>query len=138
MRVDDLLLAFLVRWIVEDAHRGNVHHHPLMGSRRQDELRGNDHFAADPRQPGIDAGIRQQHFLIAHVEAPCDIGQRVVLADDGLLNIAHHLGVGIDVESMRGHRRGQFGRGRRRLHRWGRFHWSGAEQRAADHAQSQA
>jgi hypothetical protein len=92
MREHDLRLALFVRRIIENAHGGDVHHHALMRSRRQHELRRHHHLAADTRQPGIDAGIRRQHFLVAHVEAPRNVGQRVLLADDRLLHIAHDVG----------------------------------------------
>ena len=42
-----------------------------------------------PGSQGSTPGIREQHFLVAHVEAAGNIGQRIVLADGGLLHVAH-------------------------------------------------
>ena len=42
-----------------------------------------------PGSQGSTPGFAVQDFLVAHIEAPRDVGQRVVLADGGLLHIAH-------------------------------------------------
>ena len=102
MRVDGLRFALLVRRIIKNAHRRHIHHDAFVGRRRQHELRRHHHLATDAGQPRVDAGICQQDFLIAHIEAACDVGQRVLLADGGLLHITHDIAVRIDFEAMGG------------------------------------
>src|SRR5258708_24240928 len=50
-------------------------------------------------------------LLITHIEAPRDIGQRVVLADGCLLHVTHDVAFGIHVEMV-----GRLGLGRSEEH----------------------
>ena len=56
-----------------------------------------------PGSHGSTPGIGQQNLLVADIEAARDVRQRVFLADDGPLHVAHDVAVaGIDLESVRG------------------------------------
>ena len=52
-----------------------------------------------PGSHGSTPGFARQHLLVTHVEAPCDVGQRVLLADDGLLHVAHDIAAGHRLRS---------------------------------------
>ena len=73
-------LAGLHRRVIEDAHRRDVDDDARVRGLRQDELRRHDDLATLARQPGIDLGVGAQDLLVADVEAPRDVGERVVLA----------------------------------------------------------
>ena len=70
---------FFGRREVEDAHRRDVDDEPAARRVRQDELRGHDDLGALARQPGVDPGVGAHDLLVADVEAPRDVGERVVL-----------------------------------------------------------
>ena len=64
--------------VIVEAHRRDIDHDALVGRVRQHEAGRDQHVAAGARQPRIDAGIGAYDLLVADVEAPRKVGQRVV------------------------------------------------------------
>ena len=79
---------------------------PLRSAARQDELRRHHDFAAHARQPGIDARIGAHDFVVAEVEAPRDVGKRVVLAITTTCGWPTTSSSGSDLETVRRDRGG--------------------------------
>ena len=124
-------LAGLRRWVIEDAHRRDVDDDARVRGLWQDELRRYDNLAIDARQPGIDLRIGAHDLLVADVEAPRDVGERIVRPDLGDLHHAHDVLSGCELEALVGHRQRQGRRcGWRRRRWWRRRVPEGAEQRA--------
>ncbi len=72
-------LAFL-RWrIIIQPEFGQIEHQAISWRIGQDSPVGQVDRGAITRQPAIDAGIDQQDFILADIEAPGDIQQGVVL-----------------------------------------------------------
>src|SRR5204863_325438 len=104
MSDDDRPLAALDRRIVEDAHRGDVDDEPGTRRIRQDELRRNHDLAAFPGEPWVDLRIGAQELLVADVEAPRDVGQRIVLRGSHHLHHPDDVLSGLELEALVGER----------------------------------
>ncbi len=102
--------------VIVEPHRGEVQHQPFARRVRQHELRRQHDRRALARQPGIDAGIGAHEFLVADVEAPRDVGERVLFVRVRDLQPADHALVGGHEEAVGGLRERQ-----RRRHGLGRF-----------------
>src|SRR5207302_7977232 len=97
-------LAALDRRIVEDAHRGDVDDEPGTRRIRQDELRRNHDLAAFPGEPWVDLRIGAQELLVADVEAPRDVAQRIVLRGSHHLHHPDDVLTGLELEALVGER----------------------------------
>jgi hypothetical protein len=98
--VHELLLALLHRRVIKKAHRGGIDDDAFAGRVRQDELRRDHDLLALARQPRIHIRVRTHDFLVPHIEAARDVGERVFLAGLGFLHHADDVGGGFDFESM--------------------------------------
>ena len=113
--VHDLRLALLHLRVIEETHRRGIDDDALTRRVGQDELRRDDDLAVLARQPRVDTRIGAHDFLVTHVEAARDVGERVFLGGGGLLHHADDVGGGLDHEAMSGNRF------RKRRHRIRRF-----------------
>ncbi|WP_394809760.1 hypothetical protein [Nitrosomonas sp.] len=86
---------------------------------RQHELSGDHDGRACFRQPGINIRVGADDLFVTQVEAPGDIGKRVVFVDgDHLKRADHIIASGVETELMTGHRNGQRFNRRSSLNRW--------------------
>ena len=76
---------------IKEPHGCKIQHQSFSLLSRKNELCGKDHFCILTGQPGVDAGISRDNFLVSEVVTASNIEQGVFMAGSGDLNISDNI-----------------------------------------------